>query len=68
LNFSKLLDGGRIELYIVGGCNRNQMVNESFPKNMGQGRTKYNAVPILQGYDAIAFSEQIQQRLRHIAN
>jgi hypothetical protein len=68
LNFEKLLNQGRVELYIVGGCNRDQMAEKSFPKSMGQGRTRYNVVPILQGYDAIAFSEHITRTLSRIAN
>ena len=68
LSFEKLLNDGRIELYIVGGCDRDQMANKSFPKSMRQGRTRYKVVPILQGYDAIAFSEHITQTLNRIAN
>ena len=41
------------------------MLKKPFPKNMGQGGTRYNVGPLLQGQDAVAFSEHVAQALSH---
>ena len=52
-----------MEPYIVGGCFNKQMNENGYFKSMGQGQTRYRAVKIMDGYDALQFQSEILKRI-----
>jgi hypothetical protein len=58
IQFSQFLANGRVVLYFVGGCLREQMENRGIRKNMSQGTTLYRCVPIMAAGDIVTFRDE----------
>jgi hypothetical protein len=55
LNFENYLQNSQVNLYIVAGCTKKQMIEEGYSKSMGQGSTRYHVIEITKTFDAIGF-------------
>lgn len=64
LNFQDGLIAGKIELYLVAGCLKEDMVSKGYNKSMMQGGTNYRVIKITHGNDVNIF----QVRLAKILN
>jgi len=61
LNFQKLLQEGVIELFIVAGCLKEDMIVNGYNKSMQQFGTDYRVVKIVKGFDASGFYEVLSK-------
>jgi hypothetical protein len=57
LNFESLLKSGRINLYIVAGTTKEQMMLNGYNKSMGQGQTNYRVIKIMNSDDSKKFHQ-----------
>src|SRR5690554_6708423 len=46
INFEEYLKIGKVKLYLVAGCLKEDMINSEVEKSMNQGKTNYKVVPI----------------------
>lgn len=63
LAFSELMQNGLINLYIVGGCLKDDMKSKGYNKSMNQRGTSYRVLKITNGYDANKFLDKLVQLL-----
>lgn len=58
-NFEKLLKEGKIILYLVAGCTKEELDEKGIVKSMGQGASKYKVLPIIKSTDIIDFQTTV---------
>lgn len=63
-NFETLLKHGRIILYLVAGCTKEELSAKGIIKSMGQGASRYKVLPIIQSTDIIKFQETISKMIK----
>lgn len=64
-SFRELLISGEVQLYVVGGCTRDRMIEKGFAKTMDQKGTEYRVVRIRDGLDILDFLEEVSRTLQH---
>ena len=63
-NFKNHLEANEINLYIVAGCTKNDMISNGYDKTMNQGGTLYRVVKITSGNDAKTFKKVISDNIK----
>ena len=62
--FSDFLKKGLIDLYFVGGCSKQNLIEKGVYKTMNQSSTKYRCLPIVQGLDILRFEKKLLDNLK----
>lgn len=61
LEFENLIKTNKIELYIVGGCLKENMISDGYNKSMAQYGTNYRVIKILKGKDSRGFYKILKE-------
>lgn len=57
--FKNYLASKQIDLYIVAGCFKEEMILKGYDKSMGQNQTTYRVIKILQSNDVVKFHKKL---------